>query len=185
MDEEGLEVSTELDSSSMSSMLRLALNKLVDQASADGQLIPPNQGAEGSDAQQQTPSGPSSPSQVKSGASLGGIQAKKMKQGISSSMEGILEAQAQEIANEVEEAMDSILDEQPDLVALHSLETMVPIDPEVLELTRLTTEVVSELMWSLGRPGAVSDLTLITQIEDATQMLGDVLAALPEAEEEE
>ncbi|MBT6640516.1 MAG: response regulator [Euryarchaeota archaeon] len=185
MDEEGLEVSTELDSSSMSSMLRLALNKLVDQASADGQLIPPNQGAEGSDAQQQTPSGPSSPSQVKSGASLGGIQAKKMKQGISSSMEGILEAQAQEIANEVEEAMDSILDEQPGLVALHSLETMVPIDPEVLELTRLTTEVVSELMWSLGRPGAVSDLTLITQIEDATQMLGDVLAALPEAEEEE
>lgn len=100
-------------------------------------------------------------------------------------MEGILEAQAQGIADEVEEKMDSILDEQPDLVALHSLDTMVPIDPEVLEMTRLTTEVVSELMWSLGRPGAVSDLTLITQIEDATQMLGDVLTALPKVEEEE
>jgi CheY-like chemotaxis protein len=184
MDEEGLEVDSEIDSSAMSSMLRLALNKLVDQASADGQLLPPEQGGEGS-APQKPPSGPSSPSQVKRGTTLGGLQADKMKQGISSSMEGILEAQAQGIADEVEEKMDSILDEQPDLVALHSLETMVPIDPEVLEMTRLTTEVVSELMWSLGRPGAVSDLTLITQIEDATQMLGDVLTALPKAEEEE
>ena len=52
-------------------------------------------------------------------------------------------------------------------------------------MTRLTTEVVSDLMWSLGRPGAVSDLTLLTQVEDAAQMLSDVLAALPEVEEEE
>jgi hypothetical protein len=100
-------------------------------------------------------------------------------------MGGILETQAQGIADEVEGLMDSILDEQPDLVTLHSMETMVPIDPQVLEMTRLTTEVVSDLMWNLGRPGAVSDLTLITQIEDAAQMLSDVLMALPEAEEEE
>ena len=39
-------------------------------------------------------------------------------------------------------------------------------------------------MWSLGRPGAVSDVTLITQIEDATQMLSDVLESLPEITEE-
>ena len=39
-------------------------------------------------------------------------------------------------------------------------------------------------MWSLGRPGAVSDVTLITQIEDAAQMLSDVLESLPEIEEE-
>ncbi len=185
MNEEGLEVKTELDSSAMSSMLRLALNKLVEQASADGELIPPNQFSEGDGAQQQTHSGPSSPSQAKRGAPLGGNAASEMKQGISTSMGGILEAQAQGLADEVEGMMDSILDEQPDLIALHSFETMVPIDPQVLELTRLTTEVVSDLMWNLGRPGAVSDLTLITQIEDAAQMLSDVLAALPEAEEEE
>jgi hypothetical protein len=40
-------------------------------------------------------------------------------------------------------------------------------------------------MWSLGRPGAVSDITLMTQVEDAAQMLRDVLDALPAAEEEE
>ena len=185
MGAEGLEVDTEMDTTAMSSMLRLALNKLVEQASADGELIPPNQLAEGALPQEQTPSGPSSPSQSKRGAPLGGNAAQDMKLGITSSMGGILEAQAQGIADEVEGMMDSILDEQPDLIALHGFETMVPIDPQVLALTRLTTEVVSDLMWNLGRPGAVSDLTLLTQIEDAAQMLSDVLAALPEAEEEE
>jgi hypothetical protein len=62
---------------------------------------------------------------------------------------------------------------------------MTPIDPEVLKLTRLTTEFVSDLMWNLGRPGAVSDITLMTQVEDAAQMLQDVLESLPAAEEEE
>lgn len=185
MDEEGMEVNTEIDSSAMSSMLRLALNKLVDQASADGDLIAPNQLPKENVTQQQIHSGPSSPSQAKRGKPLGGGSGQEMKQSISSSMEGILETQAQGIADEVEGMMDSILDEQPELVAIHSLETMVPIDPEVLELTRLTTEVVSDLMWNLGRPGAVSDITLITQIEDAAQMLSDVLTALPDAEEEE
>ena len=68
---------------------------------------------------------------------------------------------------------------------MHGLDTMVPIDPEVLTLTRLTTEIVSDLMWNLGQRGAVSDITLLTQIEDAAQMMADVLEALPEAEEEE
>ncbi len=184
MDEEGLEVDTKVDTSAMSSMLRLALNKLVEQASADGELVAPMRDADGNIIQQ-NPSGPSSPSQAKRGQPLGGGDAQKMVQSMSSPMEGILEAQAQGIADEIEEVMDSILDEKPELVALHDFDTMVPIDPEVLELTRLTTEFVTELMWSLGRPGAVSDLTLITQVEDATQMLTDVLAALPEAEEEE
>ena len=58
------------------------------------------------------------------------------------------------------------------------------IDPQVLRMTRLTTEMVHELMWDLGRPGAVADMTLMTRIEDATEMLGDVLSSLPESEEE-
>jgi CheY-like chemotaxis protein len=179
MDEEGMEVSTELDSSAMSSMLRMALNKLVEQASADGGLNAPN-----APGQNQT-IGPSSPSQAKRGTSLGGNKLQQMKQGFSSSMEGILEAQAQDLADEVESKMDSILDEEPELVALHDFGTMVPIDPEVLKLTRLTSEVVSDLMWNLGQRGVVSDITLLTRIEDAAQMMADVLDALPPADEEE
>jgi CheY-like chemotaxis protein len=176
MDEEGMEVSTELDSSAMSSMLRMALNKLVEQASVDGELNAPN-------ASQMM--GPSSPSQAKRGTSLGGNKLQHMNQGFSSSMEGILEAQAQDLADDVESKMDAILDEEPELVALHDFGTMVPIDPEVLKLTRLTSEVVSDLMWNLGQRGVVSDITLLTQIEDAAQMMADVLDALPHVEEEE
>ena len=179
MDEEGMEVSTELDSSAMSSMLRMALNKLVEQASVDGELNAP------SAAGQNPMIGPSSPSQAKKGTSLGGNQLQQMKQGFSSSMEGILESQAQDLADDVESKMDAILDEEPELVALHDFGTMVPIDPEVLKLTRLTSEVVSDLMWNLGQRGVVSDITLLTQIEDAAQMMADVLDALPHVVEEE
>lgn len=173
MGEEGLEVNDELDPSTMSAMLRLALNKLVGET--DGQ-------ADGAQT------GPSF-SDLKRSESLGKGKAKEplaaMNQGFKSSMEDILEAQAQGIAQEVEGAMAGILDETPELITIHQESTMTPIDPEVLKLTRLTTEFVSDLMWNLGRPGAVSDITLMTQVEDAAQMLQDVLESLPAAEEEE
>lgn len=173
MGEEGLEVNEELDPSTMSAMLRLALNKLVGET--DGQA----------DATQKGPSF----SDLKRSDSLGRGKANAplaaMNQGFKSSMEDILEAQAQGLAQEVEDAMDGILDESPDLITIHQESTMTLIDPEVLKLTRLTTEFVSDLMWNLGRPGAVSDITLMTQVEDAAQMLQDVLESLPAAEEEE
>jgi len=166
MGEEGLEVNDELDPSTMSAMLRLALNKLVGEA--DGQ-------ADGAQT------GPSF-SDLKRSESLGKSQANgplaAMNQGFKSSMEDILEAQAQGLAQEVEEAMDGILDESPELITIYQENMMTPIDPEVLKLTRLTTEFVSDLMWNLGRPGAVSDITLMTQVEDAAQMLQDVLESL-------
>ena len=173
MGEEGLEVNDELDPSTMSAMLRLALNKLVGET--DGQA----------DSGQKSPSF----SDIKRSESLGKGKPKAplaaMNQGFKSSMEDILEAQAQGLAQEVEDAMDGILDESPELITIHQESTMTPIDPEVLKLTRLTTEFVSDLMWNLGRPGAVSDITLMTQVEDAAQMLQDVLESLPAAEEEE
>ena len=171
--EEGLEVNDELDPSTMSAMLRLALNKLVGEA--DGQADGAQTGPSFSDLKRSESLG--------KGKANGPLAA--MNQGFKSSMEDILEAQAQGLAQEVEEAMDGILDESPELITIHQESTMTPIDPEVLKLTRLTTEFVSDLMWNLGRPGAVSDITLMTQVEDAAQMLQDVLESLPAAEEEE
>ena len=173
MGEEGLEVNDELDPSTMSAMLRLALNKLVGEA--DGQADGAQTGPSFSDLKRSESLG--------KGKANGPLAA--MNQGFKSSMEDILEAQAQGLAQEVEEAMDGILDESPELITIHQESTMIPIDPEVLKLTRLTTEFVSDLMWNLGRPGAVSDITLMTQVEDAAQMLQDVLESLPAAEEEE
>ena len=60
----------------------------------------------------------------------------------------------------------------------------VGIDPEALTLTRLTIEEVQSLMWDLGRPGAVSDITLLTRIEDSVELLKDALESLPIEEEE-
>ena len=94
-------------------------------------------------------------------------------------MEDILEQQASAIQNEVESVMTDVLDEKPDLVALRPDEELFGVDPEVLKLTRLTNELVYDLMWSLGRPGTVDDVTLITQIEDITAMVGDVLSSFP------
>ena len=81
--------------------------------------------------------------------------------------------------------MDEILDEEPEYVSLLMPDSQSYIDPEALVMTQLTTEVVHDLLKLLKRPGAVSDITLLTQIEDALVLTGDVLEALPEKEEEE
>ena len=94
-------------------------------------------------------------------------------------MEDILEQQAAAIQSDVESVMDGVLDERPELIALHPDEDLFGVDPEVLKLTRLTSELVYDLMWNLGRPGTVDDVTLITQIEDITEMVGDVLSSFP------
>ena len=100
-------------------------------------------------------------------------------------MEDILEKQAEDIARTVEGEMDAILDEAPEYVALLEQEDQVGIDPETLALTRLTAEVLCELMEALKRPGALSDLTLLTQVEDASVLAADMLDALPSSDEEE
>ena len=183
MDEEGLEVNDTFDTSMMANMLRIALNHLVQDVSPEDipiEAIPTQEG----DTSQQKEELPSF-GNMSRGRTLGsGSGPSKPRKPLMTSMEEILEKQADSIGDEVVSKMDEILDEMPDLVALNRDEDLFGIDLEVLKLTKLTTEVVHDLMWNLGRPGAVSDVTLITQIEDAAQMLSDVLDALPEVEDE-
>ena len=165
MGEEGMDVDLDLEATDLSNLLRVALNRLVQE---DG---------EGGEA-----SGPSF-EDLKKKKSLGDLNEQPTPVS-TGGMESILEQQAANIANEIESKMDDILDEVPEHVALLPEDDMDRIDPQVLRMTRLTTEMVHELMWDLGRPGAVADITLMTRIEDATEMLGDVLSSLPESEEE-
>lgn len=169
-DEEGLNMSSE----TMTEMVRLALNRLVGTTS-------------------QPPTKPDQVNEVKApsisdlnkGATLGeGATSSKRTSKISDSMEDILERQAEDLAKEVENTMDEILDERPDYVSLLEENDQVGIDPETLKMTRLTSELVHELMQALQRPGALSDLTLLTQVEDASGLIDDVLQALPADEEE-
>ena len=117
---------------------------------------------------------------VGKGEKLGSGKAKSSKlKGGMTTMEDILEQQALSIEDEISSVMDEVLDEKPDLIALRPENELFGVDPEVLKMTRLTNELVNDLMWNLGRPGTVNDLTLITQIEDITEMVGDVLNSFP------
>lgn len=168
--EEGIEVQEDLDPSLMSNMLRIALNNIVKDLDQDGSQAGQNL------------AGGMLPSANKS-SKLGSKSAKSKATG--SSMEEILQNQADGLAEEIESKMDDILDERPDLVSIIPDFDQVVIDPAVLEFTRLVTETAHELMWDIGKPGNVTDITLRTRIEDITEMLGDVLSSLPEGEEEE
>ena len=168
--EEGIEVQEDLDPSLMSNMLRIALNNIVKDLDQDGSQAGQNV------------AGGSLPSTNKS-SKLGSKSAKSKATG--SSMEEILQNQADGLAEEIESKMDGILNEIPDLVSIIPDFDQVVIDPAVLEFTRLVTETAHELMWDIGKPGNVTDITLRTRIEDITEMLGDVLSSLPEGEEEE
>jgi hypothetical protein len=163
-----------LSSEDLTTMVRLALNRLV--GTEDLQ----EQSSEGA------VKGPSFRS-ISKGASLstGAKPSLSSEGGLGGSMEDILEKQARELAADVEGKMDGILDEEPEFISLLTQESQSYIDPEALVMTQLTTEVVHDLLKLLKRPGAVSDITLLTQIEDALALTGDVLEALPVKEEEE
>ncbi len=168
--EEGIEVEEGLDPSLMSNILRVALNSIV------GDLDSSNQGEASGGLPQNLPSS-------KKSATLGS-KSSPMKVG-GSSMEEILQNQADGIADEIEGIMDGILDEKPDMVTILPNRDQVVIDPAVLKFTRLVAEQAHELMWDIGRPGNVTDLPLMPRIEDITEMLGDVISSLPEGDEEE
>ena len=176
------EEETGLSATSMTTMVRLALNRLVGSGEA---LEAPSEPSAPTETEDKTAKVPSF-KDLNKGATLGeGATAKLPGGGIKSAMEDILERQAEDIAKQVERDMDGILSEEPDYVSLLEEDHKVPVDPETLEMTRLTAQVLHDLMASLQRPGALSDLTLLTQIEDASQMAADVLDALPAKEEEE
>lgn len=168
-----------MSSEAMTTMLRLALNRLVGSAPKEDTEF------EAKPESAQTTQAPKF-SDLNKGPTLGdGATASLKARSVGGSMEDILEKQAEDIADQVERDMDGILSEQPDFVSLLEEHEQVFIDPEALELTRLTAQVNKDLLMALQKPGALSDLTLLTQIEDATRMNDDVLDALPAKEEEE
>jgi CheY-like chemotaxis protein len=168
--QEGIDVSEELDPSLMSNVLRVALNHLVND------LDDPDEENVGTQKLSSLPT-------TKVSATLGSKSSTSKLGG--GAMEDILQHQADGIASQIESVMDEILDERPDLIAIIPDQNQVVIDPAVLEFTRLVTETTHELMWDLGRPGNITDLTLLTRVEDVTELLGDVLSSLPEGGEEE
>lgn len=164
LNDEGLEFDTDIDPNIMSNVLRVALNRLINQSeSGENQPI-----GESNTMSENLPG-----------------QKSRLISEVPMSMEEVLENQAQKIADEVEETMTEILEELPEKVTLLEEDAKIGLDPELVEYIRLTSDMVNELMWDLGKPGNVTDLTLMTRIEDAAMFLGDLLTSLPEKVEDE
>ena len=95
-----------------------------------------------------------------------------------SRLEDVLDAQA-ELAEEALEANMGLLDEQPDKVLILTEETgLIPIDPDALNLTQRTLEIIHELLWEIGIPGRLADTTLSHRVEDAVGLAEDAIRAL-------
>ena len=108
---------------------------------------------------------------------------RKVPQRKKSKLEHIFEQQAALIESQLESSMQ-LLDEEPERVALLTEENgLVPIDPDVLNLTRRSTELIIELLWELGVPGRLADLTYSSRVEEAIELAQDILDCLPAEED--
>lgn len=96
-----------------------------------------------------------------------------------SRLEEALDRQAEHIEDVLEAALDPVLDEQPDKVALLTEETgLIPTDPDALNMTVRTLEILHELLWEIGIPGRLADSTLTHRVEDAVVLAQDAKEAL-------
>lgn len=96
-----------------------------------------------------------------------------------SRLEEALDRQAEHLEEVLEAALDPVLDEQPDKVALLTEETgLIPTDPDALNMTVRTLEILHELLWEIGIPGRLADSTLTHRVEDAVVLAQDAKEAL-------
>jgi hypothetical protein len=73
----------------------------------------------------------------------------------------------------------TLLDEPAPTITAAEADGQQGVDLETLTYVRLCIEDIRDLLWDLGRPGAVSDLSLMTRVEDATGFAEEILAIWP------
>ncbi len=102
---------------------------------------------------------------------------------VSSKMNEAMENRAKELEEEIALSLERLM-VMPDKVAIIADEKeMMKVDPNALEMTRLSLEVIADLLFELSLPGRVDDTTLLTQVQDAAQMASDALDALRNEED--
>ena len=102
---------------------------------------------------------------------------------VSSKMIEAMENRAKELEEEIALSLERLM-VMPDKVAIIADEKeMMKVDPNAMEMTRLSLEVIADLLFELSLPGRVDDTTLLTQVQDAAQMASDALDALRNGED--
>ncbi len=104
---------------------------------------------------------------------------------LGTSIEDILQDEADELKEEILNKMEEILSEEiPEITALEE-NLKIGVDPEFINLVKHTSENVQELLWEIGVPGRLSDPSLGVWIEDSLGSIEDVLKSIPDLSEEE
>lgn len=171
LEEKELAEDLDLDPSVLSELLKAALGKLVED------------GVSSKDGDEEVVSYES----LKKAQKLGGEEKprKSSSKKVGMTMDEMLQAQADDIAEGIEEAMDEVLSELPDLITILPEDDQMSVDPEVVRFTHLSIRYVLDLLFDIARPDNLADMTLMTRLEDGAQMLADVMLHLPSAPEEE
>lgn len=109
----------------------------------------------------------------------------KKSQKLGTSLEDILQEEADELTEEILEKMEEILGEGiPEYTALED-ELKIKVDPEFINLVRVSSESIQELLWEIGVPGRLNDPSLGLWVEDSLKSIGDILKSVPEVPTEE
>lgn len=96
-----------------------------------------------------------------------------------SRLEIALDRQAERVEKALESAIDPVLDEVPEEVILLTEETgLIPTDPDALNMTVRTLELIHELLWEIGIPGRLADTTLSSRVEEAVTLTRDAKESL-------
>jgi hypothetical protein len=179
LEDKELAVELDLEPAVLSEILKAALGKLVeDGVSSDSASDSEEEGGE-SDSEVSYES-------LKRTGKLGGdrVKRKSSDKKIGMTMDEMLQAQADDLAEDVVEAMDEILEELPELITILPDEETMNVDPEVVRFTHLSVRYVLDLLFDIARPDNLTDITLMTRLEDGAQMLADIMIHLPPAPEE-
>jgi len=104
---------------------------------------------------------------------------------LGTSLEDILQDEADELTEEILHKMEEILSEGiPEIAALDE-ELKIKVDPEFINLIRHSSESMQELFWEIGVPGRLNDPSLGIWIEDSLKLIEDILKSIPEIPDEE
>ena len=104
---------------------------------------------------------------------------------LGTSLEDVLQAEADELTEEILTKMEEILSEGiPEITALED-DLKIKVDPEFINLVKHSSESIQELFWEIGVPGRLNDPSLSLWVEDSLKSVEDILKSIPEIPDEE
>ena len=99
---------------------------------------------------------------------------------LGTSLEEILQDEADELREEILTKMEEILSEEiPEITALEDY-AKIKVDPEFINLVKYTSQSLEELLWEIGIPGRLNDPSLSIWVEDSLKSVQDIIKSIPD-----